>query len=1079
MRTARVAFGICFLLGGLATLPAAAGPDAADVVRDKGIPGGLAVHLDCGDAESTAALDLGERFLVQGLDRRPALVAAARRKLRDAGTYGPLTVRAYDGKHLPYINRTVNVLIAGADASVPEKEMLRVLTPGGIVLIGEGDGWRTRTRPRSPETDDWTHYLYDATGNAVSEDAAVAPPFYVQWYSSPKWARSHDRLTSMPALVSSAGKIFYIMDEGPREDIILPADWKLIAKDAYNGRTLWKRPIERWENHLRAFRSGPTQQPRRLVSEGNRLYAALNLGDPVQAIDGSTGRTVATFAQTAGAEEMILSEGTLFVVADCSDMRGQDDTSRYGFDGEDRRGRTTGGRGYYQKAILALNAESGSALWRRDDEGTAAIIPSTLIADAERVYYQNDNAIVALDRKTGKQLWSTERDKVRNRDSYNAPAMAVRDGVVLSADRSGGKKGDADARPWRYSAGAKNTTGTLIALDAATGKRLWTVPCAECYGATQDVFVINGLVYVGQDPRRHRSDFTRAYDLRTGAEKLALGTAEAFVSNHHHRCWRNKATPNYILMGRTGIEFIDVTGKDTVKNSWTRGTCQYGVMPANGLVYTPPHACGCYIQVKLSGFFAYAPRGQQPPFQANRFATRLVKGPAYAKAPPAGKTPDDDWPTYRGNPSRDGRLPADLPTRLSAKWSAVFDGPVTGAVCAGGAVYLAETDRHTLWAVSAATGKKLWSFVADGLIDSAPTVADGRVLFGTRGGSVYALRTGDGELAWRFRAAGADIQHCFDGQLQSLWPVHGSVLVADGAAYVAAGRSSYVDDGLYLLKLDTGTGKLLAEKRIYSRDKTGRPAEGRGQSYPGGLADILSCDGEHIFMRDVTFTPDCEQLKPTVDHIHSAAGYLDDDWAHRTYWFYGSYMQGGYGGWHREGNRRYSGRIMVRDDERLFGYGRTNYFNDFRSAPRLGRYRDQSIYRLYAAPLKPDPKAKAQPAKRGRKGKKRGRRGPKYTWTVRVPVYVRAMVLADNALFLAGPRHILEDKTADDPKALAEQVTRLRGGKGAELLAVSPETGEVLSTVKLSSAPVFDGMIAAGGRLFVSTLEGTLICLGQ
>jgi len=1068
----------CFFAGMLAGPWLFANTEVRNILQEKQIAGGIIVHLDCGSGERTAALRFDECFLVQGLDRSPENVSAARTRLRADKAYGPVSVGLYDGRRLPYINRSVNVLVAENAPTVSEQEMLRVLAPGGIALIRQADDWRTLTKERSPKTDDWTHYLYDATGNAVSQDTAVAPPFHIQWYSGPKWARSHDRLTSMPALVSSAGKIFYIMDEGLTADIILPADWKLIAKDAYNGITLWKRDIEHWENHLRAFRSGPTQQPRRLVSDRNRLYAALDLGDPVQVLDGSTGQTIKTFVGTENAEEMVLSDGVLFVVVDSSDMKGADDTGRYDFTGQDERGRTRGYRDYYQKAIVALDTKTGRVLWRRDDTDTGAVIPSTLVVDSQRVYYQNDNNIVALDRKTGETLWTAARDKVRNRDSYNAPALLVADGVVLSADRSGSKGELPDARPWLYSAMAKNATGELLAFDAATGKQLWSVPCAEAYGATQDVFVINRLVYVGQNPRRHKEDFARAYDLRTGEEKIELDSAAAFVTNHHHRCWRNKATPNYILMGRTGIEFIDVTGKDTVKNSWTRGACQYGIMPANGLVYTPPHSCGCYIQVKLSGFFAYAPRSQHPPFDANRFTERLVKGPTYGETrnPKFEIRNKEDWPTYRRDPSRSSCVLAKMGPALEQKWSLRFDGPVTSPVSAGGAVYLAEKDRHTVWAVSSASGEKLWSFVADGYVDSPPTIWQGMALFGTRGGSVYALDAADGALVWQFRAAQSNVQQVFDGRLESLWPVHGSVLVTGDELFFAAGRSSYVDDGLYLYKLNPRTGELLAEQRIYSRDETGRPAEaigGRGQSYPGGLSDILSADEQHVFMRDVTFTRDVEMLDPTVAHIHSAAGYLDDSWAHRTYWFYGTYMGGGYGGWGREGNQKYSGRIMVRDEDTLFGYGRANYFNDFISAPQLGRYREQHLYQLYAAPVQPP--QQAQPKKKGRKK----RPAPQYTWTARVPVYVRAMVLAENALFVAGPKHIMEDETADDPHTLAEQTDWFKGKKGAQVHAVSPKSGEILATTRLASPPVFDGMIAADGKLYVSTMANSLTCLGE
>ena len=53
-------------------------------------------------------------------------------------------------------------------------------------------------------------------------------------------------------------------------------------------------------------------------------------------------------------------------------------------------------------------------------------------------------------------------------------------------------------------------------------------------------------------------------------------------------------------MGRTGVELISYDGKLAMQNAFTRGNCEYGIMPANGLIYVPPHSCGCYIQVKMS-----------------------------------------------------------------------------------------------------------------------------------------------------------------------------------------------------------------------------------------------------------------------------------------------------------------------------------------------------------------------------------------------------------------------------------------------------------------------------------------------
>jgi hypothetical protein len=123
---------------------------------------------------------------------------------------------------------------------------------------------------------------------------------------------------------------------------------------------------------------------------------------------------------------------------------------------------------------------------------------------------------------------------------------------------------------------------------------------------------------------------------------------------HHHRCYSNKATDRYILGGRRGTEFIDLARGDVLWNSWARGVCMYGVMPANGLVYVPPHACGCYATTKLRGFNALAaePQSLRPGVaQSERpDGGRLQRGPAFDEAlaaRPAALDPRDAWPTYR------------------------------------------------------------------------------------------------------------------------------------------------------------------------------------------------------------------------------------------------------------------------------------------------------------------------------------------------------------------------------------------------------------------------------------------------
>jgi hypothetical protein len=89
-------------------------------------------------------------------------------------------------------------------------------------------------------------------------------------------------------------------------------------------------------------------------------------------------------------------------------------------------------------------------------------------------------------------------------------------------------------------------------------------------------------------------------------------------------------------------------------------------------------------------------------------------------------------------------------------------------------------------------------------------------------------------------------------------------------------------------------------------------------------------------------------------------------------------------------------------------------------------------------------------------------------WHAWVPIRMRAMVLAGETLFVAGPPDVVPE---DDPYATFD------GKTGAVLRAVAAADGKTLAEVKLDSSPVFDGLIAAGGRLYMSDRSGVVTCM--
>jgi hypothetical protein len=107
-----------------------------------------------------------------------------------------------------------------------------------------------------------------------------------------------------------------------------------------------------------------------------------------------------------------------------------------------------------------------------------------------------------------------------------------------------------------------------------------------------------------------------------------------------------------------------------------------------------------------------------------------------------------------------------------------------------------------------------------------------------------------------------------------------------------------------------------------------------------------------------------------------------------------------------------------------------------------------------------------------------------YRWTRDVPILVRAMAVAGDTLWIAGPADILDEVAAfqsyGDPETQAQLVAQdaaLRGKSGASLLAVDAATGNTEAQYDLDGLPVFDGVIAANGYVLTATSDGRIIAL--
>ncbi len=1118
--------------------PCLAGADAIQILETTGVKGGLIVHVGCGDGKLTAALCANDSpptqrlvrragFLVHGLDKDAENIKRARKHISGLGLYGKVSVDHFKGKRLPYTDNLVNLIVSEQLGEVPMDEVMRVLCPNGVAYIKQGGKWKKTVKPRPKEIDEWTHYLYDATNNAVSHDTVVGLPYHIQWTGGLKWARSHDHLSSISAAVSAGGRIFCIADEGPTAAVILPAKWVLVARDAFNGVVLWKRPIGPWEEHLRGFRNGPAELTRRLVAVGDRVYVTLGYGKPVTAIDAATGKTVKTYEGTEGTLEIVYHDDVLFLVAGdmVSDKRviTLDNWLSY------PQYITTG----INKSLVVIKADTHELLWRKSDADTAEIMPTTLAVSGGRVFFQNTREVICLSAMSGSELWCSPRPISVNRWTWSTPTLVVYNDVLISADRDASAKvsEQENAEPgqlqWTVSSkGGDAPVGEMIAFSAKTGEKLWSCECRETYNSPVDVLVTGGLVWTGDLVHAKEPGITMARDVITGQVKKKRPPDRDFFTfgMGHHRCYRNKATDKYLLLGRSGVEFVDLDSGEAIANHFVRGACQYGIFPANGLLYAPPHSCACFIEAKLNGFNALAPKRQKTEDRRQKTEEeRLQRGLAYDEIENNKSQVENpgDWPTYRHDIARSGYTRQKIPAKVKNIWQTHLPGRLSNPVAAEGMTFVTSIDSHTVHALDADNGKQLWGYTAGGRVDSPPTIYQGLALFGSADGWIYCLRSSDGELAWRFRAAPEDRRIVSYGQLESVWPVHGSVLVLTPASpdasrgsgqaviYFAAGRSSYIDGGMYLYGLDPRTGKVLSKTNINNRDpQSDLPPQNtaRGVNMPGALPDVLSSDGQFVYMRHMRFNRAGAEQEPDVTHLFSPAGFLDGSWWHRTYWLYGTDMNSGWGGWTTAGNQAAAGRLLVLDESSVYSFGRLNQYarhgshvglpeslTPWPTPDRTSQAIGTTHYQLFACSKHPEvietvpnevqaktsqqanKKSSAQSPTKKSRSRSRTRKGIKCRWSESVGLWVRAMVLADKTLFLAGPPVPTYIGIADQKTV----VEAFEGKKGAVLYAVSAEDGKKLAEYDIESLPVYDGMIAANGRLYISTQDGRLICMGK
>jgi len=973
----------------------------ADWARAK-VTGGLVVQ--CGGTVDGLAgpLAQGGRHLVQLLLADERGVTAARQDLERSGLEGLVTVELRPSlAALPYTENLVNLLCWMEGDRLSLAEGVRVLAPGGWLLARSQDLSAAAAKEAGLES---LETLADGAWVAARKPWPVEMDQWPQPKHGPDGnAVSNDTLVGPPRrvrwiagppqeisnMVSAAGRNFY---------------GGVIARDAFNGLHLWREPLNPSPARGGFTYKQGAKSPRPIAIDDELLVLTEN---GLRAVSGATGHLRREYPAAGMPLDTLFDAGLILAID--------------------------------KTAIRAVDRATGQLRWTHE-----ATEPRYVVAGDDGVYFVEgdprrgeDVALVALEQQRGTPRWQLK----------GLPWIAkVRQCVVHNG-----------ALACEISTLADEKQGNLVQLvSARDGQPLWSqtfIPSQAHMKQARAMFVDN-LMWVLSDQG------CQAFDLSSGSEqKMIPGGAG--------HCFPPSATRKFIVHGEMHLTDLDTGVLDV--NPITKGNCSrdVGFLPANGLLYTTPKHCICWPMLRDYTALAPAKPNEAAAWRYEELRYAAIRGPAAAPAERAAAT-GDEWPCYRHDAWRTAATTAELPLKLATRWKtalggwpqgAIADdwrsdsyvrGPVTPPVVAAGRVFVARPDAQQVVALSAADGSPLWRFTAEGRIDTAPTIHRGLCLFGTRGGWVYALRAADGQPVWRLRVAPTEERIVAYGQVESPWPVAGSVLVVDDVLYFAAGRQPLADGGLLIFAVEPATGQIRWVKNIrdvpQQYDKVARPFyNSSGLEFDN--FDLMHREGDAVAMSRWIFAREdgamsCDRYNGFIRVDLDGSGGV---WMPRGCWSYAPRNESE----HRK-ERPFLRPLATLRGNRLYSFSeerRTLFRRDFDLAG--GEQFDTAWFA-------------------GWKTYDQARKGGDL-W--------RSQRLAHNARWTVTP--LPEDKQGAVGSALLLAANALViGGAEGDVVLLSPEDGTPLGRAKTPPV-VWDGLAAVGGQLFATTVDGDVLCLDQ
>jgi len=441
-----------------------------------------------------------------------------------------------------------------------------------------------------------------------------------------------------------------------------------------------------------------------------------------------------------------------------------------------------------------------------------------------------------------------------------------------------------------------------------------------------------------------------------------------------------------------------------------------------------------------------------------------------------------DWPQFRFGANRGAASPEVLPAQLYLQWTREFATPSPAfpgevrlrydatyeSVVMGNTIFVPSMVTDSVSALDTASGEVRWRFFTGGPVRFAPVVHEGAVYFGSDDGHVYCVNAADGKLRWKVYGhpeGRADRNLLGNRRLIPMWPVRGGVVLHEGVVYFAAGL--WPEEGIFIHAVNAKNGRVIWTNS--DSDKIAKANLDHGVEQVMGLSPqgyLAVVDGRLV-------APCGTQLPALFDLKTGKLGTYTMGWGGRTGLPKGTWFVAGSGRFLAHSGDLYDMRrpndekfadSRGRNDfkSKLYPAGLTRirieptnqkYLGDFRRPVLTADtmiYTDNGIVAEDITNLKLEPRTKL-PERKNDKYPDKWRASFPQRW--KFPTDMRVRIQAGNRLYATGPGKVA---AIDLPQA---------NGKP-----------KISWQAKVEGDPV--SVVAANGRLFVSTREGRLYTFG-